>query len=328
MAFTRFDGRPEHGLQLVATLGPSSTALAPILADMGATGFRLNASHFTPPRLRRFLGRLQTMLPGCPIVVDLQGAKMRLGEFETRPVRSGEQVSFVVETALIDDIPLSHLEIFAAAQPGDTLSCDDGRLRFQTLEVAGHRLRALSLVDGELRPRSGIHLAEHPVHLADLAPHDLAVLDALASCQPVAFAISFMTTGEEVAWLKRRCPGSLVVGKIERPEAVAHLDAIAEGVDAMWICRGDLGSQLGSRALAEFVSAFDPRACKRPVLMAGQVLEHLTTHAVPTRTEICHLFDLVKRGYGGIVLSDETAIGEDPTRAVSTAAALIRAFAA
>jgi pyruvate kinase len=60
--------------------------------------------------------------------------------------------------------------------------------------------------------------------------------------------------------------------------------------------------------------------------MAGQVLEHLTRHAEPTRSEVCHLHDLVARGYAGVVLSDETAIGDDPTRAVAQASALVRAF--
>jgi pyruvate kinase len=60
--------------------------------------------------------------------------------------------------------------------------------------------------------------------------------------------------------------------------------------------------------------------------MAGQVLEHLTSHPEPTRSEVCHLYDLVRRGYNGIVLSDETAIGADPVGAVSQAGALLRAI--
>ena len=60
--------------------------------------------------------------------------------------------------------------------------------------------------------------------------------------------------------------------------------------------------------------------------MAGQVLEHLTDHGEPTRSEVCHLYDLLARDYAGIVLSDETAIGIHPARAVRQAAALVRAF--
>ena len=64
------------------------------------------------------------------------------------------------------------------------------------------------------------------------------------------------------------------------------------------------GSEGQIAALARFVSELDPRQLGRPVLMAGQVLEHLTRHAHPTRSEVCHLGDLVRRGYAGIVLSE------------------------
>ena len=77
--------------------------------------------------------------------------------------------------------------------------------------------------------------------------------------------------------------------------------------------------------MAQFVSTIAPRSLPVPVLMAGQVLEHLTRHEHPTRSEVCHLFDLAARGYAGIVLSDETAIGADPTHAVSVAASLLAA---
>ena len=96
-----------------------------------------------------------------------------------------------------------------------------------------------------------------------------------------------------------------------------------------------LGAVTGSRfantpfrLLARFVAAVEPLHVPVPVLMAGQVLEHLTGHPEPTRSEVCHLFDLVARGYAGIVLSDETAVGRDPVHAVSTAAGLLAAFRA
>jgi pyruvate kinase len=116
------------------------------------------------------------------------------------------------------------------------------------------------------------------------------------------------------------------VGKIERREAAEAVEVIAPRVDAVWICRGDLGAQIGAAALARFVAALSPRDLGVPVLMAGQVLEHLTRHREPTRSEVCHLFDLVARGYRGIVLSDETAVGGDPANAVAAATSLLRAF--
>jgi pyruvate kinase len=121
-------------------------------------------------------------------------------------------------------------------------------------------------------------------------------------------------------------PGVPVVAKVERLEAVGALAEIAGRVDAVWVCRGDLGEQLGPGALARFVGGLSPARLPCPVFMAGQVLEHLTEHAEPTRSEVCHLYDLWQRGYAGIVLSDETAIGRDPVHAVERAASLVRSF--
>jgi len=184
------------------------------------------------------------------------------------------------------------------------------------------------LSGGPVRPRKGVNLVEHPVALADLTAGDRERLEAVKDLPDLAFAFSFMTDGREAAWLRRRAPKAKVVGKVERVEATEDLASIEQRVDAVWICRGDLGAQLGMARLAEFVSGLEPGSMRRPVLMAGQVLEHLTEHAEPTRSEVCHLFDLVARGYSGIVLSDETADGSHPVRAVEAAAGLVPEFKA
>lgn len=326
--------------QLVATLGPASLELAPDLAAAGATSFRLNASHLSVSGLVQAFERVRGELPGCSVVVDLQGAKMRLGELGERTVQAGERVRLVLDAGAgpardgvplphaRDGVPLPHPELFDAVEPGETLSNDDDRLRLRVEEVGEGDMVVTCLVDGRLRPRTGVNVLEHPVHLSDLTEVDDAKVRALAAHHDsrLAFAFSFLSTEAQVEQLRRRAPACPVVGKIERREATENVRALERAVDTVWICRGDLGAQLGPAAMARFVGGYDPRATTRPVLMAGQVLEHLTRHAQPTRSEVCHLHDLLARGYAGLVLSDETAIGDDPVRAVSTAATLLRAL--
>jgi pyruvate kinase len=337
MPFQRLDAAPDpKAPQLVATLGPASLNQARTLAEAGATALRLNASHLSPAALVGAVERVRRELPGAPVVVDLQGAKMRLGEVRERAVHAGDRVRFVLPPAsasvapLPGAVPLPHPELFAAVHPGDTLSNDDDRLTFRIAAIEPGELTATCLAGGRLRPRTGVNLIEHPVTLEDLTPPDAARVHALRAFHgpDLAFAFSFMTDGREAAWLRQRAPGSPVVGKVERREAVAGLKAVTAAVDAVWVCRGDLGAQLGPAALARFVAGYTPAGGGRPVLMAGQVLEQLTHHAVPTRSEVCHVHDLLARGYAGIVLSDETAIGDDPVRAVTEAAALLRALTA
>jgi pyruvate kinase len=311
--------------EIVATLGPSSRGLASSLRSAGATAIRLNASHLSVEELGMAATEVRDASPDLPLVVDLQGAKMRLGSLDDRPVVAGDEVVFSISGSA-GTVPLPHPEIFSAVDEGDTLSSDDDRLRFRVESVCADALRVVSLASGILKSRKGVNVLEHPVALSDISSRDLACIRTTASLGRVSFAFSFMKDGTEASWIRRHAPDCAVIGKVERREAAQNLREIADLADAIWICRGDLGAQLGPAALARWVAAFEPRSARCPVLMAGQVMEHLTLHSEPTRTEVCHLFDLVDRGYSGFVLSDETAIGRDPVRAVRETRSLLAAF--
>lgn len=313
---------------IVATLGPASFTRAADLARAGATALRLNASHLSPGDLARRAAQAREATPGLPLVVDLQGAKMRVGDIVERPIAVGARIRFAAEAARPEDVPLPHPELFAAAGIGATLGCDDGRLRFAVRARGEGWLEAEALVGGVLRSRKGVNLLDHPLRLSGLTPADAARLEAVRALPGLQVAWSFALDGRETEWVRARVPGTPVVAKVERREAVDALAEIAARADAIWVCRGDLGEQLGPGALGRFVGALAPAALPCPVLMAGQVLEHLTRHAEPTRSEVCHFHDLVARGYAGIVLSDETAIGVHPVHAVEQARALARACGA
>ncbi len=315
----------EERLQIVATLGPASRAPAGTLWSAGATAFRLNASHMTAEDLGRLAVAVRAAVPGCPLVIDLRGAKMRLGRFAEAAMHAGESVRFSL-AGLHGTIPLPHPEIFTAIAAGETLGCDDDRLQFRVIAVNADSLDALALSDGTLRSRKGVNILDHPVILQDLGEEDQACIRAVIGLDRTDFAFSFMKDGSEAEWIRRRAPGCRVIGKIERREATESAPRIASLVDELWICRGDLGAQLGPAAMARWISSYDPRSVQRPVLMAGQVLEHLTHHTSPTRAEVCHLFDLVGRGYAGFVLSDETAIGVNPAGAVRALKELLTEF--
>jgi pyruvate kinase len=309
---------------LVVTLGPASVSSAAAMLDAGATALRLNASHLDASSLRATLAGIRWTCGDVPIVVDLQGAKMRLDVEEPRAVATGE----AIELRPLGDtgITVPHPELFTQVSPGDTLSIDDGRIRLDVIAASGDLIEARALNAGVLRPRKGVNVEQHPVTLAGLTARDRAACDVATAEGVSAFAFSFMHDGREAAWLRALLPACTVVGKVERREAVTNLASIAAAVDEVWICRGDLGAQLGLAEMARAVASVDPAAVRVPVLMAGQVFEHLTSHDEPTRSEVCHLHDLLARGFAGIVLSDETAIGRSPVHAVSVAASLLAAL--
>ncbi len=315
-----------RSLQLIVTLGPASMSSIAALARAGATAFRLNASHLDAAELGNALARVRAACPDAPIVVDLQGAKMRIERPEPRAVAEGETLRLTEGPD--GDAQVPHAEFFSQVRPGDTVSLDDGRLRLEVEAVEAGSARVRALGAGRLLHRKGINVEQHPVRLEQLTTRDREACRVAADHGVSDFAYSFMTDGREADWVREQVPGCAVVGKVERREATGRLSEIAGRVGAIWICRGDLGAQLGVAELARFVGGVDPARCPVPVLMAGQVLEHLTGHHEPTRSEVCHLHDLLARGFAGIVLSDETAIGRDPVHATGVAADLLASLRA
>jgi pyruvate kinase len=317
-----------HPFQIVATLGPASWDSPRPLIDAGATALRINTSHASVEEVRNAMDRLRRVPSPIRVVLDLQGAKMRLGQFADRPIRARDLVIFSLAPASSAGVPLPHPEFFAQVAPGDTLQIDDGRLRFSVTSRDAFGVRATALGDGTLRARKGVNLIEHPVRLSGLTEKDRLLCSLAAESPLAACAVSFMADGQEASWVRSVAPGCPVIGKLERREALESLEAIDGTVDELWVCRGDLGVQVGLPELARWMARLEPLRLRHPVFVAGQVLEHLTAHTAPTRSEVCHLYDLWARGYAGVVLSDETAIGDDPVGAVRTASALIEGYRA
>jgi pyruvate kinase len=314
-------GFPCH--RLIATLGPSSFGHAAALVRAGATELRLNASHMSPDELSRRCAEVRAELPDVRCVVDLQGNKMRVGKIGSRQLELDAEVVLTLDPSDGNCVFVPHPELFEQAAVGQRLCLDDGRI---DIDIIGHepgRLVARVRRAGLLHSRKGINRAEHPIDLSDLSATDQQAILRGLSFDGIDFAVSFVNDGSEATWVRNRAPNRRVILKVERGEAIANLPKLVQAADELWICRGDLGVQLGLSSMAKWIAAIDPRKYSIPILMAGQVLEHLRLHDAPTRSEVCHLHDLILRGYAGIVLSDETAIGNAPESAIRWAAQLM-----
>lgn len=310
--------------RLVVTLGPSSFDLAAALVRAGATELRLNASHMSPDEVLQRCASVRTELPEIRCVVDLQGKKMRVGILSPRQLDVDARLTLTRDPTDTEAIYVAHPELFEQAAVGERLSLDDGRIEIQIVGTEPSRLVTRVRRPGLLLPRKGLNRVNHPIELSDLTAADQQTISNCLSLDGIDFAVSFASDGKEANWVRSRAPNRRVILKIERREAIANLGALAQKADELWLCRGDLGAQLGLVKMASVVARIDPRKHSIPVLMAGQVLEHLCQHESPTRSEICHLHNIVERGYSGIVLSDETAIGKAPESAARWASQLLR----
>jgi pyruvate kinase len=314
--------------EVVATLGPATASLdaAHELLRAGATAFRLNTSHIAPPEAVRWMETLGPLLERAVLYLDLQGSKWRIGEIEPMALTTGARIELVLGAARAasGSLPIPHQDFFRAAALSDgRVLLDDARIELRLEEVRADRAVATVLRPGSLGARKGITLPATPFRMESLTPADLKILSGTRGCEQVRYAVSYVRDGVEMARY-RSAVGSerAVAAKLERPTALEEVGSIAASCDELWLCRGDLGAELGLAGMAEAVHRFSTtvRSLPVPVLLAGQVLEHMRHHPVPTRSEVCHLYDALEHGFAGVVLSDETAIGGFPTESVHAAA--------
>lgn len=309
-------------MKIIATLGPASRREDVIqkLAQV-ADRFRLNTSHMTIADLRDCLDSLKALYgvigKTIPVVLDLQGAKYRIGKIDScNFLPETIKIFYGTESASIDQIPVPEKSFFSNIKCGDLLKMNDAKIVVEVTSVTHNTIEAVVTDNGPVSSYKGINkpIKDKNIFDYELTEKDSLIIKETLSYDFTEFALSFVFDGKEAKSIKELILNRKLIAKIERVEAMSHIKAINDSFDEIWFCRGDLGAEAGLLKMAElqndFVSSFKNISC--PKYLAGQVLEHMTYFSHPTRSEVVHLYDSIKNGFDGIVLSDETAIGKDP----------------
>jgi pyruvate kinase len=318
--------------QIIATLGPSSDGEPTWRAMLaaGVTGFRLNTSHLSLAQLEAWIERLGAFLgaldPPPPMVLDLQGSKWRLGQFPECALTDGQRVTFVCAASADrpNVLPVPHPDFFRAASGSSgEIMLNDAKLR---LTLESHDRDALSArvtTGGTILPRKGITYTASTYRQESLGEMDRAVVRRTQHLAGIRYALSYVKDAAEMTHYRAQIGRSAdLIAKLERQPALDEAAKMAESADELWLCRGDLGAELGAKDMAAAVYRFSERVSTMPVpvLLAGQIFEHMTEQPAPTRSEVCAVYDALIRGYRGFVLSDETAIGRGPVESCRMAA--------
>ncbi|MGC4068602.1 MAG: pyruvate kinase [Polyangiaceae bacterium] len=220
---------------LVATTGPASFGSEPQLLSIGATSIRINASHLAPTDVVTHCERILAISPAAECVVDLQGAKMRLGQIAPVEVRAGDRIRLSCREDERSALHVPHVELFDQVEAGETLVIDDGRLEAQVVERHPGALVVRAARDYIIRPRKGINRAAHPIKLSDLSENDRKTIAGCQHLTRVNYAISFVVDGSEAAWVRSRVPNAKLTLKVERQEAIDNLAMLADVADELWI---------------------------------------------------------------------------------------------
>ena len=316
--------------KIIATLGPASSSPEMIqkLFMAGADVFRLNFSHGSHEDHRRRVEIIRTLetLTGRPvgIVLDLQGPKLRVGEFDGGSIvlKAGQQfrLDLQSEQGNSERAPLPHPEVFEALRPGTDLLLDDGRIRLKVRRSGGDYADTVVTIGGELSNQKGVNLPDIVLPLSPISLKDQADLELGLEIGVDWVAGSFIQRPEGVKELREQVGDkAAIMSKLEKPAAIEHLDEIIGLSDAIMVARGDLGVELPPEHVPILQKRII-RACReygKPVVVATQMLESMVASPVPTRAESSDVATAIYDGADAVMLSAETAIGSHPEAAVS-----------
>ena len=322
--------------KIVCTLGPASDDESTVraLADAGMSVARLNASHGTPEDRRTVIERIRAVDGAIddPLaaMVDLQGPEIRTAP-ASEPVHleTDTEVRFVKgDDATPDTIGLSYS--IAAARPGDRILLDDGRIEATVRGVDGDTVVARIDSGGELGGRKGVNLPGVDLDVDLITEADERELSLAADTEADFVAASFVRSAADVYTisdaLDDRGAEVPVVAKIERAGAVENLDEIIEAAYGVMVARGDLGVEMP----LEDVPIVQKRIIRKchdtgtPVITATEMLDSMVHARRPTRAEASDVANAVLDGTDAVMLSGETAIGDDPVRVVETMDRIVR----
>lgn len=338
--------------KIVATVGPACGQRDTLvkMIEEGARVFRINFSHGTFEAFERSLKLVREAgeAAGVPVgaLGDLSGPKIRVGQVVAEGVELhvGQRVEFVREPvvgrpprgnepatfnctlpSLIDDV-----------QPGQRVLINDGAIRMLALDKADGsdagdgRIVCAVTHGGLVTSGKGINLPDTDVSAPSLTEWDVQCLDWAVAHGVDYLALSFVRSVGDITTLKHllrqrgrsRATGARlpIVAKIEKPQAIEHLEGIIDAADAIMVARGDLGVEMD---LAD-VPVIQKRTIQlahdygKPVIVATQMLQSMIEEPSPTRAEASDVANAIFDGADAVMLSGETAVGKYPVVAVST----------
>jgi pyruvate kinase len=328
--------------KIIATLGPVSDSEAAIreLIAAGVDVFRFNFSHGTREGHAEVIARVrrvaQKSIRVVALLQDLSGPKIRTGLLrggEPLPLKTGDALTIAVGdfTGEPGRVSTTFADLPKVVHPGDHLLLDDGRIQLRVDATTDTEIRTTVEDGGPLGEHKGINVPGVEFPATGLTEKDIADLQ-FGARQGVDFvALSFVQSAEVLRQARTvlrdaGAPWIPLVAKLERPEAIAHLEEILQESDAVMVARGDLGLELPLEQVPRIQKEITRRgrALKVPVIVATQVLESMRTEPRPTRAEVSDAANAVDDGVDAIMLAGETAAGAYPVKAVQTLDLVIR----
>lgn len=323
--------------RIIATIGPASNDLETVrkLIRAGADCFRINFSH----------GNGETMTPVInlirqaeeqegvyvPILADIQGPKIRVGKLPREGVTLVEGSRFIITTEKMEGtdsmVYTPYDRLTDDVSPGDRILLADGSIELRAESIEGNQVNCTILVGGRLYSNKGINLPDSSLSVDTLTQKDRDDLAFISKSDIDIVAISFVRSAHDIIRAQTLLDNSRIpiVAKLERPEALEHLNEILEISDGVMVARGDLGVEMEFDQVPTLQKEILRRAALRGKwsVVATQMLGSMVLNSRPTRAEVSDVAYAVMDGADAVMLSEETAAGNHPVKAVEAMARIV-----
>jgi pyruvate kinase len=324
---------PERRTKVVATLGPASREPEMIVSMIraGVDVFRLNFSHGTAEdhveNIRRIRAATESTGKWVGILGDLPGPKLRLGNVADGVVRvrSGTELELTTEECLGHEsrLPVSFDGLPNAVDAGDPIFLADGRIRLRALEVGERSVRCEVETGGSVASHQGLNLPGAAEGMPAAGKADMDWVEFAIEHEVDLLAVSFVRSADDLRPINERIRSRgadiPLIAKIEKPQALEHPEEIIEeATSGIMVARGDLGIELPIEEMPPAQKRLIRLAgqLSKPVITATQMLASMTESDRPTRAEVTDVANAIYDGTDAVMLSEETAVGQNPLAAV------------
>ncbi len=328
--------------RIVATLGPASQSLERIsaLIHAGVDVFRINFSHGTEQQRAEAIQfvREAEQQAGRPIAIcgDLCGPKIRVGAVPGGAVQLTSGQDIVIQRTPIEGscrrISTTLPELVDVVRAGETILLSDGRLRLEVTSVTPpDQFTCRVIVGGSLASGCGVNLPETKLAISALTEKDRHDVQWIAQHDFDFVALSFVQHPDDIRQLRallEQCDSyPQIIAKIEKPQALQHIEEIINTADAIMVARGDLGVEmdLPSVPLTQKSIAHKCEQAGKPCIIATEMMESMINSPRPTRAEVSDVANAVFDRADAVMLSAESAIGKYPVAAVTTMKRILQA---
>jgi pyruvate kinase len=328
------DSSQARRAKIICTVGPSSNSEAVLrdLLRLGMDAARLNFSHGTHEEHARNIDRIRRAArkEGRTVCIlqDLQGPKIRTGRLKDHSsvtLKAGATVTItpraVLGTASV--IATTFEGLAQEVTPGARILLSDGLIELRVRRLHDDDIECEVVNGGVLGENKGINLPGVALTIPALTDKDRADLEFGLKHLVDVVAISFVRSAADVRAVKdlirNQGSGVPVVAKLEKPQALEHLEEIFEAADGVMVARGDLGVEMPPEQVPVIQKHVIRRAAewRRPVITATQMLESMIENPRPTRAEASDVANAIFDGTDAVMLSAETASGRYPREAVA-----------